>query len=136
MAASASLSIPRCKNNLAGARAESSLGDSPGLTAFSATAGPAFIWAALASFVEPGPCCAPPGELCAPAAGPCRRQRKHVRQGRQRKAQILEAWPCPAREVENERVHVGRLLRFTKKSAKDTENFLPEIIGRWVLSPQ
>jgi hypothetical protein len=59
-----------------------------------------------------------------------------MRQGRQREAQILEALPCPAREAENERVRVERLLRFTTKSAEDTENSLSAIIGRWLLSPQ
>src|SRR5579864_6944910 len=84
MAASASLSIPCCKNNLAGASAGSGVGDSPGLTAFSGTAGPTFVWAALASFVEDRPCCALPGELCALSGGPCKKQTKHMTQGRQR----------------------------------------------------
>jgi hypothetical protein len=44
-----------------------------------------------------------------------------MRQARQREAQILEALPCPARVAENERVRVGRLLRFTTKSAEDTK---------------
>ena len=47
-----------------------------------------------------------------------------MRQGRERDAQIPEALRCPAREAENERVRVGRLLRFTTKSAEDTENSL------------
>lgn len=59
-----------------------------------------------------------------------------MRQGRQGKAQIPEALACSAREAENERVRVGRLLRFTKESAEDTENSLSAIIGRWLLSPQ
>jgi hypothetical protein len=59
-----------------------------------------------------------------------------MRQGRERDAQIPEELPCPAREAENERVRVGRLLRFTTKSAQDTENSLSAIIGRWLLSPQ
>jgi len=59
-----------------------------------------------------------------------------MRQGRPREAQIPEALPCPAREAEDERVRVGRLLRFTTKSAEDTEISLSRIIGRWLLSPQ
>ena len=47
-----------------------------------------------------------------------------MRQGRERDAQIPGALPCPAREAENERIRLGRLLRFTTKSAEDTENFL------------
>lgn len=47
-----------------------------------------------------------------------------MRQGRERDAQIPEALRCPAREAEKERVRVGRLLRFTTKSAEDTENSL------------
>src|SRR5579859_6272004 len=128
MKASASLSSPRCKNNLAGASAGSGVGDWAGLTVFSATAGPAFVWAALDSFVEDGPCCALSGELCALAAGPCRKQRKHVRKGRQRKAQIPEALPFPKREAQNERMRRAKLLRFTTNGTEDTEN--PSQIGR------
>jgi hypothetical protein len=50
-----------------------------------------------------------------------------MRQGRQRKAQIPEALPCPAREADNERVRVGRLLRVATKSLEDTENSLSQL---------